>query len=416
MDTSYDTLLQAFPTLYQELNNIKGTDMLNTGRQSFNFVENNIFKKSLPKECILHSINSCMCEYKREVLNILNVLLPMLAEGFSIQCGALFGFGLKANESTGTLLKLSTASAAVKEKLNQAPIHNLNEKRSVGFITREVNIRGTDQLEPASKKKMILNKSINLLEKSLHKPKKFLSFEKASESINEIKLKWTEKLKKHQADGYSKQECLNLRKESERLEIREFLKSQALAGRFTKPAEVKSFMKSNKTLQEKQRRMKKEVKYARMSCTTMKESDALFRFKKNHADLNNVLHGLTMTLLFKNDIENTNGFVVGEYIAAVWFEDTTYKWYLGVIEHINPNNAIVVSYLIWADTKGKTWVFPDEAQLVETEAKQILMRNIHVRYMQSGRINCKVESDLNISELDNAIEQLKKQSRLLNLY
>ena len=113
VDTSYDSLLQAFPTLYQELNNIKGTDMLNTRRQIFNFVEINIFKKSLPKECILLSINSCMCEYKKEVVNVLNVL-PMLAEGFSIQCGSLFGFGLNANESTGTLLKLSTASGAVK--------------------------------------------------------------------------------------------------------------------------------------------------------------------------------------------------------------------------------------------------------------------------------------------------------------
>ena len=65
--------------------------------------------------------------------------------------------------------------------------------------------------------------------------------------------------------------------------------------------------------------------------------------------------------------------MVGEYIAAVWFEDTTYEWCLGVIEHINPNNPIVVSYLIWVDKKGKTWVFSDEAQLVETEAKQILM-------------------------------------------
>ena len=62
--------------------------MLNTERQIFNFVENNIFKKSLPKECILHSINSCMREYKKEVVNILNVLLPMLAEGFSIHHGA----------------------------------------------------------------------------------------------------------------------------------------------------------------------------------------------------------------------------------------------------------------------------------------------------------------------------------------
>ena len=155
----------------------------------------------------------------------------------------------------------------------------MNEERSAGFITHEVNIQGPDQLEPASKK-TILNKSTDLLEKTLHKHKNFLSFEKAAESVNEIKLKWTEKLKKHQADGYSKQECLNLRKESERLEILEFLKSQALPGPFTKPVEVKSFMKSNITLQEKQRRMKKEIKYAHMSCATMKESHALFRLKK----------------------------------------------------------------------------------------------------------------------------------------
>ena len=31
-------------------------------------------------------------------------------------------------------------------------------------------------------------------------------------------------------------------------------------------------------------------------------------------DLNNVLHGLTMASLFKNDIENTNGFVVGSIL------------------------------------------------------------------------------------------------------
>ena len=77
----------------------------------------------------------------------------MSAEGFSIQHGALFGSGPKAKESAGTLLKLSTASDAAKEKLNQAPIHNLNEKKSVGFVTHEVNLPGPDQLEPASKKK-----------------------------------------------------------------------------------------------------------------------------------------------------------------------------------------------------------------------------------------------------------------------
>ena len=57
-------------------------------------------------------------------------------------------------------------------------------------MTHEVNIQSPGELEPESKK-MILKKSTDLLEKTLHKPKKFISFKKSSESINEIKLKWT---------------------------------------------------------------------------------------------------------------------------------------------------------------------------------------------------------------------------------
>ena len=60
VDTSNDTLLQTFATPYQELNNIKGAGMLNTERKMFHFPENSILKRSLTKECMLHSINSCM--------------------------------------------------------------------------------------------------------------------------------------------------------------------------------------------------------------------------------------------------------------------------------------------------------------------------------------------------------------------
>ena len=82
-----------------------------------------------------------------------------------------------------------------------------------------------------------------------------------------------------------------------------------------------------------------------------------------------MLHGLTMTPLFINDIENTNCFMFREDIAAFSSEDAIYKCYHGVIEDIHPNNIIVVSCLIQANTKGKTWVFPNEAQLVETKAE-----------------------------------------------
>ena len=108
VDTSHDTLLRAFLILYQEEpNNIKRADMLNIERQIFTFVVNDVLKKPLLKECILRSINSCRREYKKEVVNrSCNVLITMLAERFSIQRGALFGFGPKENKSIGTLLQV----------------------------------------------------------------------------------------------------------------------------------------------------------------------------------------------------------------------------------------------------------------------------------------------------------------------
>ena len=84
----------------------------------------------------------------------------------------------------------------------------------------------------------------------------------------------------------------------------------------------------------------------------------------------NVLHRLTMTLLSKNDIENTTDFMVGEYIAAFLLEETTYEWYLGLIEDIHTKNTIDVYDLIRADTKDKMCVFIEDTKLVETEAEQ----------------------------------------------
>ena len=64
------------------------------------------------------------------------------------------------------------------------------------------------------------------------------------------------------------------------------------------------------------------------------------------ADLNNVLHRLTTTLV--QEYLNTNGYVFREYFAAFLLKDTLYEWYLGVIEDIHQNNTIVVSYLMRA--------------------------------------------------------------------
>ena len=46
----------------------------------------------------------------------------------------MFGFGPKTDEDTGTVLKISDLDGAKHRKLNEAPVHNLNEERNVGFI------------------------------------------------------------------------------------------------------------------------------------------------------------------------------------------------------------------------------------------------------------------------------------------
>ena len=65
-----------------------------------------------------------------QVTQLLHIILPRLAEGFSDQRGAIFGFGPNAEEDTGTILKIEGISQAKRMKLMKAPIHNLNEEEA----------------------------------------------------------------------------------------------------------------------------------------------------------------------------------------------------------------------------------------------------------------------------------------------
>ena len=78
--------------------------------------------------------------------------------GLAVQKGALFGFGSTADNDTGSLLKISTASDEVMEKLDKDPIHNLAEERSVGLVNYCIQIRGKNNLGTVSCN-VVLNKS-----------------------------------------------------------------------------------------------------------------------------------------------------------------------------------------------------------------------------------------------------------------
>ena len=105
--------------------------------------------------------------------------------GFSDQLGAIFGFGPKANDDTGPILKVEGVSQAKRRKLVNAPIHNLNEERSAGFINTKLSICGKEYLEAASRK-MIIKKSSNILDQA--EPSDVRKFPKSAKEIKKIKM------------------------------------------------------------------------------------------------------------------------------------------------------------------------------------------------------------------------------------
>ena len=102
---------------------------------------------------------------------------------FNIKKGAIFGFGEKKDADTGTMTKISILNEENIKNLDNVQIHNLSEERSVGYVNYELGIRGKQNLEAASRK-MVLNKSVDLITNS---GDKFKKFRKPAAEIKELK-------------------------------------------------------------------------------------------------------------------------------------------------------------------------------------------------------------------------------------
>ena len=125
VDTTYDTLLTAFPKLHEELETTNPEHLLKS-EQVFQFVSPDIFKDSSYKEHLLQTLFSYCDQYKDEVVKIIRICLRKFKKGFEKQTGAIFGFGATANDDTGTVLKISTLED--RPILSNTPIHNLAEE------------------------------------------------------------------------------------------------------------------------------------------------------------------------------------------------------------------------------------------------------------------------------------------------
>ena len=462
-ETNYSTLLSAFPILYTELKAVIPEDLCTTTNQVLHFVPEDIFKNVLKhtKDVILHSIATNVSEYKSEVVNLLKLMLPKLADGFAMQRGKIFGFGPEA-ESESITFKISSATTEELQKLDTTSTHNLGEERSVGLLNYELGIRGKTNLETSSRK-LILNKSFDLLEKS-GKLSNYRSFRKASQDIKLMKIEWNEKMKKMEEEGNLKKDVDNNHVGNIMYSDLEYLKARG--GPFTKPGEVTEFDQNTPESKEKNVRLYTEVRYAKNSCLSMKHTASVFRLKRDYKNLTskeyveNLCQYLgdarSKTVLTAGDLaellvklnqgqnanpeqnqepnqslsvpdptqtqstmpsdSNTNQqqyeddnaelcLGLDEHVAAVWMDekDNVLSWFLGVVESISPD-TIDVRYYHRRDKKGLCWTFPeDDCISLATPRDHIIFGSIMVSYMQTSVIRCAIDKNT-VKDIETAFE------------
>ena len=357
-------------------------------------------------------------------------MLSGMAEGFSTQRGKTFGFGPEA-EKSGMTFKVSTATEEEMQKLNSTAVHNLGEERSVGNINYELGIRGKRNLE-ASSKKLLLNKSFDLLEKSGDLPK-FQSFRTAAQDIKLMKIEWNEKMRKMEETGNLKKDVDNNHIESVKYRDLEYLKEKN--GLFTTAEEVRDFDANIPESSEKNKRLYIEVRCAKNSCLSLKHTASVFRLKKDHKNLSSkeyvenlcqylsdarnktALTAADLSLVLTDLIGNTNmsdadnpvecndtvnqlttsnyppnDFNLDEHVAAVWMDEkeNVLSWSLGVINSVSPD----VTYYYRKVKDGTVWTFPeDSSDPVPTPRSQIIFSEITVGYTQTRVVRCSISKE-----------------------
>ena len=436
VDTKYSTLSVAFPKLYKELTTIDGKDMLTTSQHIFHFVSKETFEMCLPGEEVCSLLDECATEHQDQIIALINMMTAKIADGFDLQRGAVFGFGTHADDDKGSLFKISEATPREKDDLEKATVHNLREERNVGSINNELKIRGKRNLESASRK-LVLNKSFDLVMKA--DPKKYLSFRKPAQNIAKLKRNWLDKMQDLEDASLATKDAVN--KHIEFIKYKNLASLKSKGGPFDSSHQVMDFMQGSESVDEKNKRLYIEVRYAKNTSLRLKHNDPVFRLKRDNRNLTNEEYADNLINFFgsaskidsikSSDLDNAISKITGdsmapksvarnlnllddlnpenlrqgEHVALFWIENTDdVIWYLGIVDSIE-NDNISILHLKRTDKQGLKWILPENPELRIVDMDQILVKNISVMYYG---VSCRIEiSKAILSEINSKVNGLR---------
>ena len=157
--------------------------------------------------------------------------------------------------------------------VDDTPTNNMDMERLMGKADYRLQKL---QTLPAASRSIVLQKTRTLRDAS--KGPSFRSFRKVVEIKREKEVEWNKNLKEKFATDAEKKQQAALGQERKRLGLLEDLKE--CGGPFTHAEQVEQYLADEDIPEkDKQRRMKKEIQFARESSTTLPRVDPIFRIQ-----------------------------------------------------------------------------------------------------------------------------------------
>ena len=220
-------------------------------------------KQSYGQE-VLKVVMETAHENEKDVIMLINLMLPELATTLARQ-----------RRDYGLDMENFPAQFPIDDQANNiddTPTNNMDMERLMGKT--DYRLQKLQGLQAASRS-IVLQKTAALRDASASSS--FRSFRKQVEAKRELEVQWNKKVAKKFKDDAEKKQEAAVGQERKRLLMMENLKVEG--GPFTNAEEVEEFLRSDIAAKLKQKRMKREIQFARDSSTTLPKVDPLFKIQ-----------------------------------------------------------------------------------------------------------------------------------------
>ena len=272
--TTHSSLTTFYKELYSSLSKKSVCpDFLNFSHPAFPGVSQRLFDgvKESYGETVLKSVVKVAQEQEDDVTLLINHMLPELGNTLA-----------KQRRDYGLDPDIYPAQYPVEEQasmIDDTPTNNMDMERLMGKADQRLK---KFQTLNATSRSIVLQKT-KQLRINHGSVNTFRSFRKQVEARRQLELKWNKKQEERFKTDADKKQEVSLVKERKRLNMLEELKSYK--GPFTNSDEVQLYLDDpDVDIKDKQKRLKKEVQFARDSSTTLPKVSPIFKIQVTMKD------------------------------------------------------------------------------------------------------------------------------------